>query len=187
MVLPVDTSVTKKWIVITPDDDKYGIYSCKEIYSFLKYFYNRHDELKDKHVFMVADIDNDIYYLPDSLIEILAGEVGSGSPIKLTEDAKELEKIILNKLHYKGQQTRRLMEYPRLITKYDILEMNQNFKTPIINVPFKGLKNQLRSLGKRNTTYLDRPLDMKPVVSKKSTSASSKEVIMVVNVNDLFI
>jgi hypothetical protein len=183
MLLPLDTCVTKKWIVITPDNDKYGTYSCKEIYHFLKYFFDSNPELRDQRTFMVADIDNDIYYLPDSIMDILAEQVKEDKPM---EDKKDLERIILNKIKKKNYIGRRLMEYPRLISKYDIVEMNQHFKTPIINIPFKGLKDQLKSIGqKRNMTYFDKPLDVKPYVNNSKSCA--KEIIKIMDVNDLFI
>jgi hypothetical protein len=175
------TGVVKKWFISTPDDSCFGPYSSREIYHFLNYFFDRHPELMEEHTFMVADFENDIFYLPDMVIEMLAPEIKDKG--KQMSDAKDLERKVLRKIKRTDVVQRQFVENPRLITKYDVFEMNSKFKTPH-DLPINGLKEQLKHLGQRkNMTYYEKPIALEKIIN---TNRSTKEM-RVVDINDLFV
>jgi len=135
----------RKWFLIVPNYSNFGPYTSEEIYVFLTNLFSKNPELKENHTFMVADADSDIYFQPSSIIEKLEEEVKD--KIKPLDAKSELEKIILNKTNKQKPpfRERKFSDNSKLITKYDVCEMNSKFKNAHF-LPLKQLKQQLKTL-----------------------------------------
>ena len=85
----MNSIVNKVWIMKVTEGDnmvQYGPYSSEIIYLFLKNVYlSWTDEEKKKMCLLINDIATDIYYLPDSLYEMLKAEF-----VKKTKDESNI-------------------------------------------------------------------------------------------------
>lgn len=85
----MNTSEHKIWAMKVMEENnmvQYGPYSSELIYLFLKNIYmSWTDEEKKKMNLLITDIVTDIYYLPDSLYEVLKGEF-----VKKTKDESNI-------------------------------------------------------------------------------------------------
>jgi hypothetical protein len=140
--------VTRKWYLVVPNYNNYGPYTSEEIYSFLHTMSQR-SPLAENHNLMVCDTESDIYYKPEIVLEMLGIELKD--KIKNLDSQKELlDKFLSSPLNLDNSNHRNIRERkfsgnPNLITKYDVYEMNSEFKTAHY-LPIKQLKEQLNSM-----------------------------------------
>ncbi len=140
-------SSVKKWFISFPNNVNYGPYTGEEIYIFLNNLY-KSKSIKPPE-FMVADSESDFYFKPESLFEILSEDVNLKSKkiennILPTPEEK-LEKAIKKKSDSPELIERKYVENSKIVTKFDVAEMNSKFKNAQY-LPLNSLKNQLSSL-----------------------------------------
>jgi hypothetical protein len=140
-------SSVKKWFISFPNNVNYGPYTGEEIYIFLTNLY-KSKSIKPPE-FMVADSESDFYFKPESLFEILAEDIKLKS--KKIETNREpnleekIERIVKKKSDSPELLERKYVENNKIITKFDVAEMNSKFKNAQY-LPLNSLKNQLSDL-----------------------------------------
>lgn len=151
------STLKKKWCLVVSQYKSYGPYTCFEMYSFLQNLLKQFEGEQAVHNFLVCDIESDIYYQPESVLEILENEMKENtlSPNQNRELEKLLNNTSQNNNHTNPSnpinpaqnfRERKLPENPNhLITKYDVFEMNSKFNTAHY-LPIKQLKEQLKMI-----------------------------------------
>jgi hypothetical protein len=164
----------KKWFLMAPNSMTFGPYSSEEIYVFIKNMNMKSPEETQIQKYMVVDSESDIYYKPEIIIEQLESECRDKiKPMDPKKELEKIvitkkksfgttsgnlensnQQHFINNAHnlqvnFQPQflmRERKLSDNPnKLITKYDVFEMNSRFKHAQY-LPIKQLKQQLKSI-----------------------------------------
>ena len=136
----------KKWFISFPNNINYGPYTGEEIFTFLTNLY-KSKSIKPPE-FMIADSESDFYFKPESLFEILSEDIKLKSKKILTNQQNtddQLERAIKKKSESPELLERKYVENNKMITKFDVAEMNSKFKNAQY-LPLSSLKNQISDL-----------------------------------------
>lgn len=140
--VPISPQSVRKWFLIFTNYANFGPYTSEEIYVFLKNFARKTENIKQEKEhprFLVADCEADIYFQPFTLLEILEEDIKEKiQALNLKKDS-DIEKQKVKFIE------RKFSEHPKMITKYDVAEMNSKFKHAQY-LPIKQLKLQLKEL-----------------------------------------
>jgi hypothetical protein len=164
----------KKWFLMAPNSMIFGPYSSEEIYVFIKNMNMKIPQETQLQKYMVVDAESDIYYKPEVIIEQLENECKDKiKPMDPKKELEKIvitrkksfgnsagnfentnQQQFINNAHnsqfiFQQQfqmRERKLSDNPnKLITKYDVFEMNSRFKHAQY-LPIKQLKQQLKTI-----------------------------------------
>jgi len=113
----------KKWFIKSYNQINYGPFSDEEIYNYLKTTLTNNPESETMKNSMVIDSEMDIYFKPDSALEVIQQEIKN---IKIATNPKDdLEKILITiKSHSSKNKNMDVKEKER---ENDEFESNANF------------------------------------------------------------
>ena len=135
----------KKYYIII-NQVYYGPYTAEDIYLYLLKLYANDQKLKEKQLFMISDVESDIYYIPSTLFEIL-GEQLKGTNVFKDKAADFISPILpYNEEKIKETKERKLPVNMQLITKYDVYYLNNKFKNNAKYIPIRQLNKQLKDI-----------------------------------------
>jgi len=168
-------STVKKWFLSFPKGINYGPYTGEEIYTFLNNLY-KNKALKVPE-FMIADSESDFHFKPESLFEILSEDIQlKGKKIdEFDEENRNLDKAVRKRSDSPTVfSERKYCDSSKMITKYDVAEMNSKFKNAQY-LPISNLKNQLNFVKSKSTKNAISDSFMFPLTPASTKNINSRK------------